>query len=241
MIYVAKSYQGLPILGKPFEQSKRMYVKIQMKNGNEKIVRSYSEKEYRKMYPTENVNSKVKDNDPYYKSQKTVLGFDKGFIWVFRGSNEEWFSNSPCKYCRYWGWYLPSNIEIPNDLPSELEPVKLPWGPMGDKEDWLIKDEQFIKKYVNGILYPPDNTPYPSTVGDRVEISIEVIEINDSETAYGMARNHFFKDQNGNLYSWKTTAKQWQIGDKKTIRGTVKSLSNYKNKHLTILQRCVEV
>ena len=35
MIYVAKSYQGLPVLSEPFEQSGRMYVKVQMKNGNE--------------------------------------------------------------------------------------------------------------------------------------------------------------------------------------------------------------
>ena len=246
MIYVAKSYQSLPILGEPFEQSGRMYVKVQMKSGKEKTVRSYTEKEYNKMYPatTEATGSRAKKDDPYYKPQKLVLGFDKGYVWIFRGTieaNEEWFNLSPCRYCRFWGWYLPSTREMPTNIPANLEPVKLPWDPMGDEEDWLVKDEQAIKRHVNSILYPPDNTPYPAAVGDRVEITIEVTEVHDAETAYGTSRNHIFKDQNGILYSWKTTAKKWEVGDEKTIRGSVKILSNYKGKHLTVLQRCMEV
>lgn len=242
MIYVAKSYQGLPLLSEPFEQSGRMYVKVQMKNGNEKTIRSYTEKEYNKMYPADPII--IKSKDPYYKSQKLTLGFDKGYVWIFRGAiadNDEWFAVSPCRCCKYWGWYLPSTIEMPKDLPANLEPVKLSWEPMGNDEDWLTSDEQVIKRHVNSILYPPDNTPYPAAVGDRVEIIIEVIEVHDTETAYGISRNHIFKDQNGIFYSWKTNAKKWQVGDKKIIRGSVKLLSNYKGKHITVLQRCMEV
>lgn len=239
MVYVAKSYQNLPIVGEPFEQSGRMYVKVQMKNGNEKTVRSYTEKEYNKMYPTT-----VAINNSYYKTQKLTLGFNKDFIWIFRNTkeeNEDWFAASACRHCRYWGWYLPSNLEMPNDLPKNLEPVKLPWDLVGDDKGSLTGSEQAIKRQVDSIRYPQDTTAYPAAVGDRIEITVKVIEVHDSETDYGVSRNHIFKDQNGIFYSWKTTAKKWEVEDKKVIRGTIKTLSNYKGKHLTVLQRCVEV
>lgn len=244
---VAKSYQGLPFIGESYEKSGRLYVKVQLKSGKEKEVRVYTQKEYNKMYPNETVTekpSRAKPNDPYYKPQKITLGFDKGFIWIFRGAieqNKEWFALSPCRYARHWGWYLPSTMEMPKDLPLNLEPVKLPWEPMGDEEDWLVEDEKVIKNHVNSVLYPPDDTPYPHNIGDRIEINVTVTEVHDAETAYGTSRNHIFKDSNGTLYSWKTTAKSWEVGSVKHIRGSVKLLSNYKGKHITVLQRCMEV
>ena len=50
-IYVAKSYQGLPIAEAPYEKNKKLYCKVQMKNGSLKEVRVYTQKEYEKMYP----------------------------------------------------------------------------------------------------------------------------------------------------------------------------------------------
>lgn len=153
MIYVAKSYQNLPILGEPFEQFGRMYVKVQMKNGNEKIVRSYTEKEYNKMYSVKIINTQSKSK--FYKSQKEVLGFSDGYIWIFKGvnaKNEKWFDNSPCRACRLWGWYLPSNLQIPQDLPLNLKPVKLYWESIEGEKDQLTSDEKAIKRHIASIL-----------------------------------------------------------------------------------------
>ena len=33
-IYVAKSYQGLPIVEEPYEKNKKMYCKVRMKSGS---------------------------------------------------------------------------------------------------------------------------------------------------------------------------------------------------------------
>lgn len=163
-MFVAKSYKNLTKLSEPFEKNGKMYITIQIKSGLPKEVRAYSADEYFKMYPDEKPRradgkpSKAKAWDRYYKSQKLVLGFDKGYITIFKGVNEQdeqqdmWFRQSPCRYCRWWGWYLPSAMELPSDLPGGVIPVWLPWEPMGDEEDWLVEDEKFIKNCVDKVL-----------------------------------------------------------------------------------------
>ena len=76
---VAKSYKELPICGEPYEKNKRMYVVVECKNGHRKEVRWYTEDEYAKMYPEEEVKPQR------LRSVKEVLGFSKGYITIFKG------------------------------------------------------------------------------------------------------------------------------------------------------------
>lgn len=115
MIYLAKTYQDLPRLSDVYEKNKKQYIKVQLKSGKEKEVRVYSEKEYNKLYPETNV---IK----HTKSQKEVLGFVNDFIWLVKGDEEE-LKASPCRYTVPWGWYLPSNEEVPQGF----ETSKLYW------------------------------------------------------------------------------------------------------------------
>ena len=50
-LYVAKSYQGLPVVEEPYKKGGKTYCKVKMKSGTAKEVRVYSQKEYEKMYP----------------------------------------------------------------------------------------------------------------------------------------------------------------------------------------------
>lgn len=115
MIYLAKSYQDLPRLSDVYEKNNKQYIKVQLKSGKEKEVRVYSEKEYNKLYPETNV---IK----HTKSQKETLGFIDDFIWLVKGDEEE-LKTSPCRYAVPWGWYLPSN----EDVPDGFEVSKLYW------------------------------------------------------------------------------------------------------------------
>lgn len=244
--FVAKSYENLTRLSEPYEQNGKIYINIELKSGKEKAVRGYTVQEYKKMYPDAAIvkNSRVKSDDPYYKSQKETLGFTKGFIWIFDGitaDNEEYFSTGPFRNTKWWDWYLPSEMELPPDLPAGVRAVKLPWEPMGDEEDWLVESEKVIKECVDKVLAIEDTTEYVGEIGQRLIYNLEVIEIYDLETAYGKVRNHVFQDLNGNLLSWKTKIKNYEIGDKLCLKGTIHLLSKYKNKKITVLQRCVEV
>ena len=80
------------------------------------------------MYPEVTAGNRSKD--PYYIPQKYVLGFEKGYITIFRGvkeEHEEWFKQSICRFAKWWGWYVISTQEVPKDLPSGVEPVLAPY------------------------------------------------------------------------------------------------------------------
>ena len=56
-----------------------------------------------------------------------------------------------------------------------------------------------------------------------------------------VAQLRVFEDEQGNIYLWTTTAKDWPEGTKHRIRGTVKSHNLYHNIHQTVLTRVAEV
>lgn len=248
---VAKSYQKMKQLGEPFKDKDKMYVKVITEKGNEKTVRWYSDIEYAKMYPDE---KKDRTKDPYYKPQKYVLGFDKGYITIFRGYkeeiHEEWFRQSICRYARWWGWYVISTEEVPKDLPSGVEPVKLFWDPMGNEEEWL-KDEITVKNHVRKTLMdsmrPVERngveSVYQGNVGDRLDINVKIISKDavENKRFNKITYTYEMEDTNGNYYIWKTQAKDWDCGTKHHIRGTVKEFDEVNGEEATVLTRCVEV
>ena len=76
---VAKSFQSMKQITEPYLVSGRMYVKVQNpKTGAERQVRWYTDAEYAKMYPDEAKPAESK----ILRTQKSVLGFDKGYITI---------------------------------------------------------------------------------------------------------------------------------------------------------------
>ena len=140
-ILVAKSYQGLAVAEAPYEKNKKLYCKVKMKNGSLKEVRVYSQKEYDKMYP---------EPAPKWKPQKTILGFgEAGYIWIFnkKPEFEEFYERGPMRYHRIFGWYLPSDMEMP-ELPEGVIPKQLPWSAVGGTNGELVEESQLLRAFV---------------------------------------------------------------------------------------------
>lgn len=239
---VAKSYQNMEIVHEPFQKNGRMYVEVKTSKGTIKQVRWYSQSEYAKMYPED---KKDKAEDPYYKPQKYVLGFDKGYITIFRGvkeEHEEWFKQSICRFAKWWGWYVISTEEVPKELPEGVEPVKLYWDPMGNEKEQL-RGENVILANVQATLYPTKSKSVSQgEIGDRIERILTIEENIEIENKRFNSKSniHYMRDNEDNLYMWKTSAKNWPIGTSKTVRGTVKDFDTYKGENVTILTRCIE-
>ena len=236
-ILVAKSYQGLPIMCDPYEVNGRKYVKVKLKSGNLKQVRVYSQKEYAKYNP------EVKIIQPA-KSKRDTLGFgEKGFIWIFKGAtpgatyeNLDWFRASPCRYTRVWGWYLPSNIEMPDPLPANIEPMKLSWDQVSF-EDQLITDEEIVK-VVDSMLYDAGTSRHIGKVGDRIEFDATCTRVSMSQSIYGISYFIVLTDSEGNIYTWNTTSRSLDEGKPYHIKGTVKAHNTFRNTAQTALTRC---
>ena len=246
---VAKSYQELEQVGDVFISTGKQYVNVRLKSGKIKSVRWYTDKEYAKMYPEEKKTAVAASpdlsNDPYYKPQKEVLGFTKGYITIFKGElseeADEWMRWNIKRYARWWGWYVLSTDEVPADLPFGVEPVRLPWALVGN-DDGKLKPEEQVKEAVETFLYSDNFTSvHVGKIGERLELFLTVEKNIKIENNYGSATLHIFRDQEGNAYTWLTSAKSWLVGAEKHIRGTIKDHKKYKGECTTELTRCMEV
>lgn len=237
---VAKSYQNMKQTTQPYLVSGRMYVKVlNEKTGAERQVRWYTDAEYAKMYPEDAKPTESK----ILRSQKSVLGFDKGYITIFKGdtyANLEWFQQSIARYTRYWGWYIVSTDELPDDIPEGVTPVQLPWELVGTEAE-VLKPEHLVIKAVESIMYDAGTSEYVGNVGDRLTLKVAVTAARAIDGYFGHSTAHTMEDENGNVFVWITGAKNWPVGAVKTIKGTVKEHKEYRNVKQTVLTRCTEV
>lgn len=149
MSYVAKSYEGLPVVEEEYTKNGRTYCKVRTVKGTIKEVRTYTEAEYKKLYGSisKTVSSKTEFN------QKKALGFDKGYITIFKGAvaaNEHFFEQSCARYCVAWGWYIVSTEDVPK-LPNGVIAVKLNWEDVA-ANDKMLKPIEEVKKICQKLL-----------------------------------------------------------------------------------------
>lgn len=236
---VAKSFQSFEMLTEPYIVSGKQYVKVRNpKTGTERQVRWYSVSEFEKLYP-----EMVQSQDTFHNIQKEALGFTKGYITIFKGDTHahiDWFRASIARYARWWGWYIISTEEVPNDLPDGLEPIQLPWDIVGN-EDGKLKPESVIQKAVDALIYDEGTSEFVGEIGERIELTLTVTRAIEIENSYGHHMMHIMKDDCGNVYVWTTAAKSWPEGAVKNVRGTIKDHRIYKNTKQTVLTRCMEV
>lgn len=235
MALVAKSFQKLEQIGDIYQVKGKNYIQIKTKTGTIKAVRAYTEKEYARMYPSE---SQFKET----KTQKEVLGFQKGYITIFKGNtyeDKDYFKLSSARYARLWGWYFISTEDLPNDLPEDVEPLRLPWECVG-KEDGTLKTDAEIAAAVESLLYDDDISEYQGEIGDKLELVLTVEKAIAFDGYYGPQTCHTMRDSLGNCYVWITAAKSWDVGTEHHIVGIVKDHKQYKGARQTILTRCRE-
>lgn len=228
---VAKSYQSLEQIGNPFAQGNKMYVMVRKADGSTQRVRWYSDAEYAKLYGV--AETAVPHN------RKEALGFAKGYITIFKGdtySLKDWFSASPARYARMWGWYFPSTEELPDPLPAGIEPIRLTWEEVSDNDK--LKDEDTIKAYIETLIYEPSESEFVGEVGERLDIYLTVDRAIPLENQYGSSTMHIMHDDCGNEFVWTTAAKTLTEGTEYHVKGTVKDHRTYKNTNQTILTRC---
>lgn len=233
---VAKSYQGLPQISDVYTIGGKAYVKVRMKNGSAKQVRAYSEAEYRKYNPEVKVIQKA-------KSQRETFGFgEQGFIWLFKGDTYaalDWFREQPTRYARMLGWYLPSDIEMPQPLPAGVTPVKLMWENVCNEEGDHFRPEEEVKTYVESLIFDKGVSKYIGVLGERLTLPLTCFDIKYFLSMYGETTLYVFEDDEGNIFTWNTqTKKDIQQHHRYMVSGTVCKHNIYRNQCQTSINRC---
>lgn len=229
---VAKSYQNCQQITDIYTVNGKDYVKVMTKSGP-KQVRAYTQSEYDKFNPP------IKIIQPA-KSRRDVLGFgEAGYIWLFKGNtyeNIDWFRASSCKYNKLWGWYLSSSEKMPEPLPANISPVKLNWDEISF-DGQLIDDKQ-IKEITDKLLYDANPSVFVGKVGDKVEFDCLCSKMSIQQGVYGLSYFYIFKSDDNNIFTWGTSSKMLEEGQRYHICGTVKGHNTYKNIQQTNLKNC---
>lgn len=234
---VAKSFQSLEILDEPHTVSGKpaLYVTVRTKTGGTRVVRWYSDKEYAKMYPGEAPAA----TQPL-RSLKEVLGFEKGYITIFKGNTYEdrdYFKLNAARYHKLWGWYFISTDELPTDIPEDVTPIQLNWEDIST-DDNTLKNDAAITAAVESLIYEPDDSEYQGEIGDKLELVLIVEKAIALDGFYGASTMHIMRDYDGNCYVWTTSARSWEPQTEHHIIGTVKDHRLYKGTKQTVLTRC---
>lgn len=227
---VAKSYQNIKIASEPYKVNGRMYVTLE----TGRRVRWYTDEEYKKLY-----GDKAVAEPP--KTQKEALGFQNGFITIFKGdtyASIEWFRASVCKYNKIFGWYVPSTEEVPTDIPLGLEPIRIDWECVAAADGVSIKSETQAKEYAQQFLIEPSTSVFLGTVGERLEVTVTIKRALEMYGRYGRSVMHIMEDADGNVLVWTTSARTLIEGETYKVKGSVKAHNVYKNTNQTVLTRC---
>ena len=196
-----------------------------------------------KMYP----NDTTSDTEKFkrIKTQKETLGFEKGYITIFKGNtyeDKEYFQMSTARYSRLWGWYFISTDELPEDIPEDVTPITLPWEMVGNSNEEL-KTESEVIAAVESLIYDPDISEYQGKVGERLEFFLTVEKAIELDGYYGQSILYTMRDNNQNIFIWITASKTIHLEENNIyhLRGTVKEHKKYKNQKQTVLSRCALV
>lgn len=221
---VAPSFANLERLSEPFEENGKEYILVKTKGGTTRKVRWYEEP-MKKIRPT-----------------KEVLGFSKGYITIFKGDTYpvlEWFRAEPkCRYHNYFGWYVVSEEEVPENVPAGIEPIQLKWENVAIVEDDCLKSEEQIKKHIDSLIYDESPSKHQGNIGERLELTLTVKRVVEKEGYYGNSAFHIFSDEEGNIYTWNTSSKTLEVGRTYHLKGTVKEHTCFRNVNQTNLTRC---
>lgn len=247
--FVAKTFQDWERISDPFIKKNRPYLMVRSPAGAERKVRAYTEREYFRMYGEPCAQPLTPSGEapkPQGPAVKNILGFQKGYIWVFKGDLESadyWFQKTEmCRFHVQFGWYIVSTEEIPCDIPSCIQSVQLPWEKIGNSDGTLLPNDT-IQAALSELRCEDSPSQFQGLIGDRLNREVTLLAIYDmGTTQWGVSRLFKFEDANGNQYTWTTgVTKSWGVGDALSIRGTVKAHNIYKGIKQTELTRISEV
>ena len=232
---VAKTFQNLEQVGDIFVENGRNYVNVRTKTGTLRKVRWYNDHEYARLYPSDAIKEPKR-----LRPLKDTLGFVNGTITVYSGdceSERDWFIMNHAQYNRYWGWFFPSNMQVPEECPEGLKPVIIRWEDVFVDENHTLP-ESVIAEKMNKFRSANSISQYVGEVGDRISRNVTVMYSGYREGLFGSSYFNIFKDEDNNTLVWSTTARSFSKGCKIRITGTVKEHKIYNGEKETFLRNC---
>lgn len=240
---VAKSYEHMAIQGDPFKENGRMYVNVLAPKGLKKV-RWYTEAEREKMDKKTSTTSTVHDVIDF--DARYAFGFgDAGYITIYKTDDFNRFEEYIDTHHEYFrrnltfGYYTPSKLLIPMDLPEYVKPITLKWEEVMEHGN-KMRPHDVVTTYITKLLGETfDNgSTYQGSPNDWIERDITVTKNKVNSTHYGDTHVHTMIDKDNNVYIWSTSTKDFAIGANMRLRMKVKELKEIAGIKTTIVYYC---
>jgi hypothetical protein len=86
------------------------------------------------------------------------------------------------------------------------------------------------------------NSEYVGKVGERIKgLEVVVTFVKQFESEWGVSTLHKFKDAEGNSFTWFSSSKVLELGQKYRMNAGVKKHEEYKEEKQTVLTRCMKI
>lgn len=168
-----------------------------------------------------------------------------GFTYLFKGNTyerKEEIKAQGAKFHNALGWHIARPVDGFEFVKVHIDDIATPalaWG-------YTITAK---KDDIDALKNPPqekaNTSQHVGTIGERTSFDVTLTHRTFWETHVVAWQTqtqylHTFEDADGNVFIWKTTNSLYklEVGDKITIRGTIKEHSEYNEVKQTVLQRC---
>lgn len=150
---VAPSFSTFKTVSEPYQKdnSNKLYIKVEHPNThNIREVRFYSEKEFAKLYPSNNNKNKIDG----FTGLKAARGFTNGPIYVLRGYIEKDVQDLDMSVARLAsdiGWYVTFDDRwaMPTDFHTRFDIIPLTWEEFRDGDDYHSKTGAQLEKIIS--------------------------------------------------------------------------------------------
>ena len=173
----------------------------------------------------------------YKGDMEVISAYFKSFTIDEEGHRAAWFNT-------IFGWYTPSKMEVPTDLPENVEAVRLDWDSVRDPEDeenLAMQDNDFVSAYVKSLIAIPSKSEYQGKVGEWMTKEVVVKKNITLNGRYGESHMHILHDSDENVYVWTTGSKNIKAGSAITLKMKVKEHKDYNGTKQTVVWYCKEV
>lgn len=168
------------------------------------------------------------------------MGFSKGYILLVLGNTypcRDWLKESGAEYHKIWGWYFPSQKELPERWPSGLQADRLKWEEVADPLTDTLVSETALQRAVQLHRAGAGASTHQGQIGERLTLNLQALKSVTGLGHYGPYAFNILEDAHGNQYVW-STSRSLERGQSYKIRGTVKEHALYQGIAQTHLTRC---
>lgn len=170
---------------------------------------------------------------------KILKDSQDSYVTLLQGDTyavKTWLKEHGAKYNRIYNWYFPHDVEVPEQLPAEVTPVKFETKNLFDEDGKFITDERLLQLIIDSFRYPPSESAWVGKIGETMPLVLQYKNSRSICSQFGVTNVYTFVDANNNVFKSMTTRALPVEEDLwYTMSARIKNHQMYRNERQTMI------